>query len=571
MRRVLLGLTICVAWLTPGVTDAYEQVFQLNPGWNAVYLEVQPEVDDLETVFAGIPVASVWHWRPTGQGVDFVQTPDEGTMRLEGWQGWFPRQRPEHFLSNLFLLRANHAYLVRLDGSVPVTWRVTGTPILRTRSWVTDSYNLTGFQVDPANPPTFGLYFSGSEAHEGQPVYRLGADGAWQLVAAPYSETITSGEAYWVYTSGPSEFQGPLEVEVEYGDGLEYSAALTTQYLTVRNRTDIEVDVSLTPLSSGTPVPLAFERVDEESGQASWPAMPETLSLPAVGGQELVLNLGVRRAELTAERADQVLEVSNGFGTRVLVAIGANTIQPIGAAKSGRSVSDAFAGLWLGVVEVDGVSEAQLGGTEPLPVGRPFSLRLILHVDGTGQVRLVKEVIQMWEEGTLVPDADDPDFLTVDTPGRVVLVTDDDLVAGFEGVTMRDGEPVGLRLSTVAYDFEGDTLAMTGSVSPTSSVSATLTIPADHPTNPYFHRYHPDHDNLDAQFLNFKAEAYDFTRLIELVFSPVDPTGNNPPDWGDSRLGGIYSEKITGIHRNPIFVEGTFQLQRVSAVPVLNQ
>ena len=32
----------------------------------------------------------------------------------------------------------------------------------------------------------------------------------------------------------------------------------------------------------------------------------------------------------------------------------------------------------------------------------------------------------------------------------------------------------------------------------------------------------------------------------------------------------IYTEKITGIHRRPINIKGTFRLQRISDVAVLN-
>ena len=175
------------------------------------------------------------------------------------------------------------------------------------------------------------------------------------------------------------------------------------------------------------------------------------------------------------------------------------------------------------------------------------------------------------EGGGLRPPPDDPTFLTVGTPGRHVLVTDEDLIPSFSGVAMRDGQPVGIRISTVAYDFEGETVDMTGTVGPTGTLTVTLAMDSDFPTNPYKHKYHPDHDNLDAEFLNFRPEAFAVSRRIELTFTPEPPDGSAPPDWGDSTLGGVYSERITGVHRNSIFVQGTFRLRRDSAVSVLNQ
>lgn len=571
--RGLIGATLAVALLAAlpaAASGLYQQTLVLKPGWNAVYLEVQPEPQDIESAFAGIPLASVWAWIPEAAGADFIDDPDEGLLKLQGWQGYFPRPRPEAFLSNLFMLQANRAYLVRLNGVEPVTWRIQGRPVLRRTTWVTDSFNLVGFAVDPQHPPTFGAYFEGSEAHAGQPIYRLGEGGVWTLVEHPYSETVNSGEACWVYTRGASTYQGPLAVEPEAGTGLEYSAALSSQYLRVTNNASMAVDVTLRRLD--TEVPLTLAVVDEETNQTGWPTLPSSYSLPAVAGQELALQLGVRRSALPADRVDGILEVSNGLGARRLVPLGANRIQPVVGTKAVGSVGTPFAGLWLASIEVEGVSEAQRGGSTPTPVGRPFPLRMLIHVDGDGRVRLLKEVIQMWQEGTYVPAAEDPTYVTVGTPGRHVLVTDEDLIPDFTGVTMRDGQPVGLRMSTVAYDFEGQTLDMAGTVGSSGLLSVTLSRDSEAPTNPYLHSYHPDHDNLDAQFLSFTPEAYAYARRIELVFSPEYPGGDNPPpDWGDSLLGGTYTERITGIHRRTLYVSGSFELRRVSAVPVLNQ
>ncbi len=563
------ALALLVA-LPASSAGLYQQTLVLQPGWNAIYLEVQPDPADIESAFAGVPLASVWAWIPAQAGTDFVEDPDEGLLKLQGWQGYFPPPRPEAFLSNLYRLQANRAYLVKLNGTEPVTWRVQGKPSLRRMVWVTDSFNLVGFPVDPEHPPTFGAYFEGSTAHLDQPVYRLGPGGVWALVDHPYSETIRAGEACWVYTQGPSTYQGPLEVSPEMGDGLEYSAALSSETLLVTNNTAIGVDVTLRRLD--TAVPLTLATVDVETNQTGWPDLPTSYSLPAVAGQELQLQLGVRRARLEADRVEGVLEVANGLGCRRLVPLGANRIQSLATTKAYGSVGTPFAGLWLASVDVDGVSEAQRGGTTPTPVNRPFPLRLIIHVDAEGQARLLKEVIQMWQDGTYVPDEDDPTFVTVGTPGRHVLVTDEDLIPDFSGVAMRDGQPVGVRLSTVAYDFEGESVDMSGAVGLDSLLTVTLATDSELPTNPFLHKYHPDHDNLDAQFLSFVPEAYAFTRRIELRFSPTYPNGDNPPpDWGDSRLGGTYTERITGVHRRTIFVSGTFDLRRVSAVPVLNE
>jgi hypothetical protein len=144
---------------------------------------------------------------------------------------------------------------------------------------------------------------------------------------------------------------------------------------------------------------------------------------------------------------------------------------------------------------------------------------------------------------------------------------------------MRDGEMIGRRISSIGYDLVTNQLLMAGSLSPTGLVAATNSLSGNHRTNPYLHRYHPDHDNLDPSYNPLPSgqeEAYPIARAVTLDFDtryPSDPrqaTLSPPPDWGQNIVGGIYYETITGIHKNPLYISGPFELQRVSLVPVLN-
>ena len=96
-------------------------------------------------------------------------------------------------------------------------------------------------------------------------------------------------------------------------------------------------------------------------------------------------------------------------------------------------------------------------------------------------------------------------------------------------------------------------------------------VPATHPRNPFSHKYHPDHDNLDPRFKDFKKEAFDVTRTFEFEFHDPDPTTNvRAPDYGYARLGGIFRETVTGLHREAIHVVGTFSRKRVTEIAELN-
>jgi hypothetical protein len=207
-------------------------------------------------------------------------------------------------------------------------------------------------------------------------------------------------------------------------------------------------------------------------------------------------------------------------------------------------------------------------------------------VDASGQVRLLKSVVMMWQDGTLVPDPENPGFQTVGTPGRYVLLTDDSLIPGYSGASLRDGDPVGFRVSAVTYDFDEpaagtgqvkNTLKMTGGFDVGQTLAAELVVSPNHPTNPFLHRYHPDHDNLDPHGVALPSgqeEAFGFTRSLELSIAATDPLatdGVDRFDWKISRLEGAYRDTIVGIHKNSIVVSGTFTLQLASSVDVLNQ
>lgn len=583
-RRLLATSLIPIALVMMMITsspqvwgqDTVQQSFLLKPGWNAVFLEVSPEEQSVEAAFAGIPIASVWTWMPRDETVQFIQDPDEGMPLDGGWLGYFPRPRPEAFLTNLYILQANRAYLIKLEGTQSVTWTVSGVPSLRSMAWVADSFNLTGFHVDPERPPTFGAYFADRSAFENQPVYHL-VNGSWSLIEQPYSTTINPGEAYWVYSDGKADFDGPMEVSVEWGDTMDFGSSLSSQLLVVRNRTVVDVDITLEQVSSSGTVPLSLKITEEDTGRQNWASLPAAYALSIAAGQELLLDFGVRRAEFSADEIGGVLSVTNGIGARRLVPIKAKsyhapaTTNAKATGKASKSGIATFAGLWQGKVLVSSVSQAQTGGVTPTPVGKSFPLRVLIHVDSGGTARLLKEVIEMWEDGTMVPDPDNPGYLITDTPGRAVLLTNEDLIPEFTGVTTRDGVPVGIRLSTIAYDFPGETLEMDGTVGTSGTMETTLTLESGFSTNPFLHRYHPDHNNLDEQYLNPVQEAFEITRHIQFIFSAEDPEEQTNPEWGDSLLGGSYFEAITGLHRNTVFVGGTFRLHRVAGVPELNR
>lgn len=584
-RRVVAITATVLAGLVSLPTLAQQgtvtQTLELEPGWNAIHVRVEPTDDDIRSVFAGLPVASVWRWIPDEAGAEFIEDPAEGLQNIEGWFAWFPEPRPEAFLSNLFRINTNTSYLVELEGNESREVVIEGRPRYRQMRWQNDAFALTGLPVNADSPPTFEEFFETSSAHIGQPVYRLNSNGKWQEVDKS-STPIRDGEAYWIYTRGNSRFQGKMTLVLDQGDSLEYSAALTEVQFVLRNRSGQNGSFLIRRLN-GANMPLAFLNEDPETGETAWPYLQNQLVLPAPEGENLQVTLAILREQFTSSRMEQVFEITDETGQRILLHAGGNTIQPIAQAATEQATQGSrkrsnhdddivsYAGLWVGDIQVDAVSESQQGGVEPTPVRDSFAQRVIIHVDSAGQARLLKDVIQMWEDGTTAPSSIDPDLEEVEEPGRYVLLTDKNLIALYSGAVNRGGRPVGLRYSTIAYDFPGNEQEFVGDFGPGDQINTTLVIDSELPTNPFLHRYHPDHDNLDAQFLNFEPEAFQVTRDMRFIFTSEDPIGREPPGWGDSILGGVYEGSLSGLHRNTIFTSGIFRLRRISAVPVLNQ
>ena len=567
LKTTLLAALVCLCALAAARAQNITQSITLQPGWNSVYVEVQPTNDAANAVFAGLPIASAWTRAERQSSVDYIQNASEAVFNQAGWLRWFNPSRPEAFLNNLFSVQANHAYLIKTTNAAPVVWTLVGRPSLRQPQWVPDSYNLRGLPVDSASPPTFLNFFRYSPAHfnstnnQLEKIYHLTPSGQWTQVAS--TDSTKAGDAYWIYTRGASDYNGPLNAVLNVGDGLDYGDNLAELKVNLQNLSASPKTVTVQDM--GTNKRLSYYAFDPAQG-GQWPELNSPITMIVGARTNLTLRLAVRRQDVTTPNYASMLKISDDTGTAFDVPVSATKEMP----TTGGS---AFAGLWVGAVTLDAVSEPHSADPNtPTPVKSQLSMRLIIHVDTTGQARLLKEVIQMWRNGTYTNDANGNQV--VDKPGQFVLLTDDSLIPMFDGAAVRDGVPVGRRISTVGYDFpSGNTnnfVNLSGTFAIGQSLTCTLTMPYDAPTNPFMHKYHPDHDNLNARFDGPAVESYTTTRQIELDFAASPPSGPPTTEFGYNEMGGNYRETITGIHKNPIYVSGTFRLTRLSLVAELN-
>lgn len=598
---VLLNAGLAMAqWTT--------QTISLRPGWNAVHLEVQPEPGDCDTAFARFPIESAWMWNRRHVPVQFIQDTNTLVPGNPDWLAYLPPTHPSADQTSLFRLLGGKCYMIKMPNTgAPMNWVILGRPVVAPAVWVTDSFNLAGFSVDAQSPPTYAAFFGPSAAHKNSTIYRLRIDGYWEPVPLPSINPMSSGRAIWLRCQGFSTYQGPIQIVLEQSTGLPFGRVLNEQTLVIRNASTATQSLVVRQLPSSTPpadpafpplageVPLAYW-YSSESAPGHWTNLPATLTRSGMAaGAEWRLRLAVRRQDMTPPPSNgggleplyqSLLEVTSSPGSsRHLIPVSAYGIQrspsaqpSFAGARAQSSSSDVLhAGLWIGSAVIDKVNQPALAGNPdtPLPAKYEFQFRLILHVDGSGKARLLQKVIQMWKDGTYKPDPDDPGKTIVDEPGRFVLLTDETLASAYSGAALRDGQPVGRRFSTAAFGFP-QPLPMTriGEFGADGSIlECTNLLDYRDPLNPFVHRYHPDHDNLNGSYMTTLEpgmESPTITRAIALEFTAEDPDNLQLAGWGSSQLGGHYRETITGLHQVPLRVQGTFRIHLASSVTQLN-
>jgi len=110
--------------LVPAQARWVTEVITLQPGWNAVWLQVDPTNRAPASVFANFPLASAWTWSERLSATDFIQNPERTGWNRSQWLAHFASDSPEARLANLFAVLPQRAYLLKIDGIQPVPWRI---------------------------------------------------------------------------------------------------------------------------------------------------------------------------------------------------------------------------------------------------------------------------------------------------------------------------------------------------------------------------------------------------------------------------------------------------------------
>jgi len=574
----VLFLFIAAGAFISAYGEPMTQEITLQPGWNAIYLLVQPDPPGCDEIFNGIPIKSVWTWNKRFSSVQYVRDPSTLAPTEEEWLVYFPKDGFNSFLTTFRALIGGKSYLVELQGDKPITLTLNGEAVAEKTQWLSNSFNLAGFSVDPENEPTFAAYFEPAKELADQPSYRLGNDGRWRLIENKQSEVVHSGEAYLIHCEGSSTYSGPLVAAGEMPEGLEFGQDIESQTLTLKNETATPKTVTLTLAPSG-------EKSAEDAGTAAggvvlyykpllaWRPMDVPIQVTLQPKSKGQIELAVRRAEMAEpDSADatfeSTLKITDGAGTLINM--------PVTAQKA---INDA--GLYVGLVVIDAVSEAgALDSVTPKATASSFRFRLIVHKDDHDppKVNLLQHVTVMQVQPSTVSDPQNPGQEIV-VPARYVLLADDSLIPNYTGVSLRDGEIVGRRISTPVFSFQAP-VELVKDGSNANVYTGSISTPYNDPLNPFLHRYHPDHNNLNEYYEPFTnaggtdvsdgVESYSFTRTVRLTFTEDDPENLGEIAWGYNLIGGTYEEKISGVHKKDIYIKGTFRLNRILSVTRLD-
>ena len=580
---------LLLAMILPASAQWVTQTLDLVPGWNAVYLHVDPSHATLETLVGSDganPIQEVWLWQPAPATAQFVTSPQLPTTTGSQWLSW---NRPTSVTSPLQRLSGNAAYLVRVNGAANYAWNLKGKPVAPNYLWTSTGLNFIGFPTPSVTPPTFESFLTPAPAlQQTAEIFNyVGGELSPSNPARLYAlrtKLLRRGEAFWIRSGNTfNRYFGPLEIALDGSSGLLFGNDLGQSRFRLRNLTSASLTVTLSlvnseappagqPAVAGAPPLLlrgAINTVNLTYGFTEMASGPQTITLAPSGqpGSEAEVVMGLNRAQMTGAAGTiyaGILRLTDSLGLSQLDI-------PASAQIASR------AGLWVGNASIDNVQhylkayQTRSGGglettpegayipistnTAPGAVARPFPLRLIIHNDGTTS-RLLQRVFHGLDANQI----------------RVVATRESLLSPGLLASARR------ISCTHLPWSAANNGWAFNAPLG--SAVPLSVTVPMAHndqTSNPFLHTYHPDHDGLDSTGQNplqRGMESYDVTRVITLTFTPPANDFTSLTD-GSGTLSGDYSELVTfqgiGSHSRQFSSSGKFAINRISGIAALTQ
>lgn len=566
------------------------QTVTLVPGWNAVWLEVEPlyptgdpkagQAKDPVDVFTNPAVDIVATPKPLASSAEFFASepgsvPTSGGVTDFNRDEWLQWKRVDAAgTNNLAAVFGNRPYLVHTTGNATVSLSLTGKARFFRPKWTADRYNLLGFGLEGTR--TFTAFFSPSGTkHPVDKIFTLNPSGSWVKVTP--GQTMESDKAYWIFSSGPSTYMGPVAFDFDgaLGSGSLDYAGPSDAVKVGADTLDLK-EITFTNYGTGSATPSATA-ISADSALTLYRVTPTSTNIgyargngflaafvPLATQQTLTLTIGAKRSFIDDSLHTSLYRIkTSAAGASFYLSVTALRSEVQQTAIAGGTVpASSVTGLWVGDVVVNTATSIVVDGAPAQATAGTAPLRIIMHSDASGTVRLLSQVTLMQTK------TGDP---TVS--GDPVLVVDPAKIPFFEGIKIRDGKRVGVRLESVAYDMPRSASAWTGAdlitfaTRPTAlqetydlsrqmsgaigqNVTTSLTLDPFHRSNPLRHVYHQD-----------LPKGPKITRTMSIVFD----AGGEIPDV----LTGNFTETIQGLIKDNLTVSGRVNLRRLSHVATL--
>jgi hypothetical protein len=590
-------LAIALFIVAPAIQAQWlNQSIDLKAGWNAVFLHVDASHRTLNAAVGGDaanPIQEIWRWNPPPVA-QFTDNPAQPTATVD-WTAW----NRTNAASPLQRLSGDTAYLVRVSSNAaPYVWDVRGKPVPPRPTWSVSGLNLIGFPVVPTAPPTFSSFLANApELQSVTPeIYRylggnLGATNPVVLASPMFPvATVQRGQAYWMRSGTVfNRYFGPFEVLLSSANGIDFGETSGSSSFRLRNHTTNVLNVRLLLQSSATPPATQPAIAGEPPLLIREAIQPSTLTYGYSNlvsgvvrawrleprdqpGSEVEVVLGVNRAAMTQAPGTLlagVLRFTESLGhTMVHVPVSATVASSAGLWVGDASVQQVAHYLKTYQRTPDQTPVTTASGNYVVtgvdtsfgPVPRPYPLRLIVHNPTNGpSASLIQRV-----------------YYGLDAATNAVAATGE---SALHPAFLKNAR----RISAPHLPWtEGNTVwPLNGKLGQQTLLSTTVSVAYhDQASNPFLHTYHPDHDNRTATFDAIQpqgAESYAIERAITLE---VQPPGNDFASLvnAGTSLRGEYRETLTlkGLSRasgatdsRPLQVRGSFQLNRISDIPVL--
>ena len=542
------------------------QEFSLVYGWNAIYMQVQPQ-KPVEEVFADWPVKSVGFYDPSSflSTRQFSAEWDSGNLMLPPIMMWH-RDYPE--ASEIKYLPSGSVCILFSTNSIKTTVSVTGVPAAPRQTWhITDTnevYNFVGFSLQKGQRVTPQDYLEGflENVQQGG-FFKLSGRNEQKsptLMSLYQSDTFSDGDVLLAASRIQSNWSGVLNVSPM--NGLNFGTDLVQQTLAIRNdgtapRT-VAIDIVDGILETGQklrPSYLHTRDADVALTNAVWASCADGQTRLAqkflASGETWRFQIGLDRKALAGIQRG----ISLGAILRITDVDGKSKMRvdvPMIAETSGDvDASQWPAGLWVADVAFNQIKSP--GDTHETETGGEMKVRLPIHIDANGTARLLQRVVVAGETN------EDGAF-------------DYRLYAGSAAIP-QSAKTV-MRISAVTLPTETPVIVGQGGFS--DKAVFEFIVSSGGSTSLLRHPLHPRHDGLDWDFktaapsgdninnykYDKKPETFSVQNKIELN---LDMNGGEASWNPEKTKSGTVKWTLNGLrHEGAITISGKMTLKHVS-------